>query len=155
MSTLEKTADEIVITDVLIVGSEGAGARAALEASKRCKSVVVATKGVVGKSGATLTADADIDIDSRSAAELFGLPGDMNDSPEKFADDMCKEGEYLNNQRLVTIHCDEAPMRLKELVDCGARLDKRHTPRSYYPRGVWVPERVRRVLTKELKKRQH
>ena len=157
MSTLEKTADEIVITDVLIVGSEGAGARAALEASKRCKSVVVATKGVVGKSGATLTADADIDIDSRSAAELFGLPGDMNDSPEKFAEDMCKEGEYLNNQRLVTIHCDEAPMRLKELVDWGARIDKlTHAPGHTYPRGVWVPgTEFARVLTKELKKRDN
>jgi succinate dehydrogenase/fumarate reductase flavoprotein subunit len=157
MSTLERTADEIVITDVLIVGSEGAGARAALEASKRCKSVVVATKGVVGKGGATLTADADIDIDSRSAALLFGLPGDMNDSPEKFAEDMCKEGEYLNNQRLVEIHCEEAPERVKELVDWGARIDKlTHAPGHTYPRGVWIPgTEFARVLTKELKKRNN
>lgn len=157
MATLEQTADEIVITDVLIVGSEGAGARAALEASKRCKSVVVATKGVVGKSGATLTADADIDIDSRSAKELLGLPGDMHDSPEKFAEDMCKEGEYLNDQRLVTIHCEEAPMRLKELVSWGARIDKlTHAPGHRYPRGVWIPgTEFARVLTQELKRRDN
>lgn len=157
MSSLERTADEIVITDVLIVGSEGAGARAALEASKWCKSVVVATKGIVGKSGATLTADADIDIDSRSAAELFGLPGDLNDSPEKFAEDMCKEGEYLNDQHLVTIHCEEAPMRVKELVEWGARIDKlTHAPGHSYPRGVWIPgTEFARVLTKELKKRDN
>ncbi|HPU62230.1 MAG TPA: FAD-binding protein [Bacillota bacterium] len=157
MSTLERIADEIIITDVLIVGSEGAGARAALEASKACKSVVVATKGVVGKSGATLTADADIDIDSRSAAELFGLPGDLRDSPEKFAEDMCKEGEYLNDQYLVKIHCNEAPERLKELVDWGARIDKlTHAPGHTYPRGVWIPgTEFARVLTKELKKRDN
>lgn len=157
MNTLERTADEIIITDVLIVGSEGAGARAALEASKACKSVVVATKGVVGKSGATLTADADIDIDSRSAAEIFDLPGDLRDSPEKFGEDMCKEGEYLNDQRLVKIHCEEAPQRLKELVDWGARIDKlTHAPGHTYPRGVWIPgTEFARVLTKELNKRDN
>lgn len=157
MSTLEMTADEIIITDVLIVGSEGAGARAALEASKACKSVVVATKGVVGKSGATLTADADIDIDSRSAAELFDLPGDLRDSPWKFAEDMCKEGEYLNDQHLIKIHCEEAPERLRELVAWGARIDKlTHAPGHTYPRGVWIPgTEFARVLTKELNKRDN
>ncbi len=50
---------------------------------------------------------------------MFDLSGDLRDSPEKFGEDMCKEGEYLNDQHLVKVHCEEAPERLKELVDWG------------------------------------
>jgi succinate dehydrogenase/fumarate reductase flavoprotein subunit len=157
VASLEKVADEIFITDVLVVGSEGTGARAALEAAKRVQSVIIATKGMVGRSGATLTADADIDIDSRSAVDLFGLPGDRHDSPEKFAEDMCREGEYVNNQHLVMIHAEEAPLRLKELVDWGARIDRlTHAPGHTYPRGVWIPgTEFARVLSKEIRKRDN
>ncbi|MGI6552608.1 MAG: FAD-binding protein [Bacillota bacterium] len=158
MSYLENLADEVLITDILVVGSEGAGARAVLEASRHDLNIIVATKGVIGKSGATLTADADIDVDSRSCIELFGLPGDPNDSPEKFAEDMVKEAEYINNQDLVKIHCDEAPERVRELVDWGARIDKlTHAPGHTYPRGIWIPgTEFPRVLVKEIKKeRQH
>jgi len=146
--------DVVVDADVLVVGSEGAGARAVLEASKHVSSIVVATKGVIGKSGATLTADADIDVDSRSATELFGLPGDLDDSPQKFAEDMVKEAEYLNNQNLVMIHCEEAPVRVRELVDWGARIEKlTHAPGHTYPRGVWIPgTEFPRVLVKQIKK---
>lgn len=157
MSNLGNLAEEILITDILIVGSEGAGARAALEASKYGLNITVATKGVIGKSGATLTADADIDVDSRSCIELFNLPGDPNDSPEKFAEDMVKEAEYINNQDLVKIHCNEAPERVRELVDWGARIDKlTHAPGHSYPRGIWIPgTEFPKVLVKEIKKRDN
>lgn len=153
MAGWEQLADQAFVADVLVVGSEGAGARAALEAARRGLRVVVATKGYLGKSGATLTADADIDVDSRSCAEVFGLPGDLEDGPEKFAEDMCKEGEYLNDQELVEIHCQEAPARVKELVDWGARIDKlTHAPGHSYPRGIWIPgTEFARVLSKEIR----
>ncbi|MGI9951033.1 FAD-binding protein [Moorellaceae bacterium AZ2] len=157
MADLDYLTDQIVCCDVLIVGSEGAGARAALQAAKKGLNVVVATKGVLGKSGATLTADADIDIDSRSAAQLFGLPGDLRDSPEKFAEDMIREGEYINNQHLVKIHCEEAPERVREIVEWGARIDKlTHAPGHTYPRGVWIPgTEFARVLSQEIRKRDN
>ncbi|MCL5075213.1 MAG: FAD-binding protein [Chloroflexi bacterium] len=157
MLDIEHLADEIFVCDILIVGSEGAGARAALGAARKGLRVVVATKGVLGKSGATLTADADIDIDSRSAAELFGLPGDLRDSPLKFAKDMVKEAEYINNQHLVKIHCEEAPERVREIVDWGARIDKlTHAPGHTYPRGIWIPGiDIARVLSKEIRKQDN
>ncbi|MCL5045545.1 MAG: FAD-binding protein [Actinobacteria bacterium] len=154
MQGLEHLADEVISVDVLVVGTEGAGARAALEAARNGLSVLAVTKGYIGKSGATLTADADIDVDSRSCTEVFGLPGDLSDSPEKFAEDMCKEGEYLNNQELVQIHCEEAAVRTRELVDWGARIDKlTHAPGHSYPRGIWIPgTEFARVLTKEIRR---
>jgi len=154
MSIRENLAKEWLETDILVIGSEGAGARAALEAVKHGLDVTVVTKGVIGRSGATLTADADIDIDSRSAAELFGLPGDLEDSPEIFAQDMARESEYISDQDLVKIHCEDAPQRVKELVDWGARIDKlTKAPGHSYARGVWIPgTEFPKVFAKEFKK---
>lgn len=154
MVNLEDLAEKLLVTDILIIGSEGTGARAVLEAAKHGLDIIVVSKGVIGKSGATLTADADVDIDSRSAAQLFGLPGDLNDSPEKFAEDMAKESEYISDQDLVKIHCEEAPQRIKELVDWGARIDKlTQAPGHSYPRGVWIPgTEFPRIFTREIKK---
>ncbi|MGI9861478.1 FAD-binding protein [Moorella naiadis] len=157
MSSIDNLADEIIICDVLIVGSEGAGARAALQAAKKGLRVVVACKGVVGKSGATLTADADIDVDSKSCVEKFGLPGDLRDNPDKFAEDMIREAEFINNQYLVKIHCEEAPDRVREVVDMGARVDKlTHAPGHSYPRGIWIPgTEFARVGSAEMRKRDN
>ena len=58
-------------TDVLIIGSEGAGARAAIAAADKGLSVTVVTKGYAGKSGSTLTAGADVDVDSRSICDVL------------------------------------------------------------------------------------
>jgi succinate dehydrogenase/fumarate reductase flavoprotein subunit len=147
--------DVRVTTDVLIVGTEGAGARAAIEAADAGCDVLCVTKSSIGKSGATLTADADIDVDSRACVEVFGLPGDKRDSEELFFEDMIVEGDYTANQRLVEIHVREAAQRTKEIVDWGARIDRlTHAPGHRYPRGIWIPGvEFRRVLSREVKKR--
>lgn len=148
-------ADRVMEADVLIIGSEGAGARAAIEAFEGGVSVLVVTKGYLGKSGSTLTAGADIDVDSRSLVEIFGLPGDVRDTPETFMEDMLREGEYLNDQRLVGIHAEEAAPRVKDLVDWGIKVDEMHfAPGHTYPRGLWIagPE-FPRVLVPQIKKR--
>ncbi len=149
-----KLIEKTFKTDILIVGSEGAGARAAIEAASRGCSVLVTTKGIIGKSGATVTADADIDVDSQSCRELFGLLGDSSDSPEKFMEDMIIEGEYLGDQDLIEIHCREAPLRVKELVDWGANMDYlTHAPGHRYPRGIWIPgTEIARVLKRQVYK---
>ena len=79
--------------------------------------VIAVTKSVIGKSGATLTADADIDVDSKACIDVFGLPGDPHDSEQAFFEDMIVEGDYTNDQTLVEIHVSEAAKRTKELID--------------------------------------
>jgi succinate dehydrogenase/fumarate reductase flavoprotein subunit len=147
--------DEVIRTDVLIAGTEGAGARAAISAHDAGASVTCVTKGFVGKSGATLTADADIDVDSRTCIKLFNLPGHPDDSVQTFFEDMVHEGDWINNQRLVEVHAEEAGPRIKDLVDWGIRIERlTHAPGHRYPRGIWIegPE-FARVLTQEIKKR--
>ena len=155
MPSLADIVDEVVRTDVLIAGSEGAGARAAISAHDAGASVTCVTKGFVGKSGATLTADADIDVDSRTCIKLFNLPGHPDDSVQTFFEDMVHEGDWINDQRLVEVHAEEAGPRVKDLVDWGIRIERlTHGPGHRYPRGIWIegPE-FARVLTQEIKKR--
>lgn len=142
MSSVENLSDKVVETDVLVVGSEGAGSTAVLEAIKQGVSVTVVTKGSnIGRSGATVTGDADLDVDSRSLHERFGLTGtDSRDNQEVFFNDMLKGGKYLNNQKLVEIHVEAAPDRLQDLVDWGVKIDGLlHASGHSYPRGVVIP----------------
>jgi succinate dehydrogenase / fumarate reductase flavoprotein subunit/fumarate reductase (CoM/CoB) subunit A len=141
-----------ICCDVLVIGTEGTGARAALEASAHGARVLAITKGLPAHSGATLTAGGEISIDSRSARELFGVNGSPDDNPEQFARDMIREGEYLADQRLVAIHTAEAPARVKELVEWGCRLEGFiQGPGHTYPRGIWIPGRkISRLLVRRL-----
>jgi succinate dehydrogenase/fumarate reductase flavoprotein subunit len=109
-------------TDILVVGSEGAGARAAIEAFDKGTRVIIATKGKIGKTGATCIAGADFTVDGKSAKEYCGLTGDERDSPERYFKDIVVEGSYLNNQELVEVHVQEAPIILKEMMDWGLKI---------------------------------
>ena len=105
--------------DVLVIGTEGAGARAAIAAADEGLDVLCVSKSVVGKSGATLTASPGRRRRQQGMSEVFGLPGDKRDSEEAFFEDMIVEGDYTNDQRLVEVHVSEAAQRIKDLVDWG------------------------------------
>ena len=117
-------------TDVLIVGSAGAGLRAAIEAAKGAK-VLVLSKGPYARGGATVMAGADIMLDGKSLSEM-GLRGDPEDSKEKFFRDILIEGFELNNQPMVEAYVEEAPNRVRELLDWGLKID----PERIYSRAI-------------------
>jgi succinate dehydrogenase/fumarate reductase flavoprotein subunit len=124
-------------TDVLVIGSEGAGARVAIEAVEQGVRATIVTKGRMGKSGATVTAGADVDVDGKTITELFGYHTDPHDTKESFFDDIVIEGKLVNNQKLVEIHVDEAPARIKEMVEWGMKLHGiPHAPGHRCPRGL-------------------
>jgi succinate dehydrogenase/fumarate reductase flavoprotein subunit len=123
--------------DVVIVGSEGAGARAAIEAAKAGLKVAVLTKSQIARSGATLTAGTDIDVDSKSCIEVFGLNGDPRDSKDLFFEDVVIEGRYMNDQDMVQVHVDEAPEVVKECADWGMKIHGLWRAAGHrYPRGI-------------------
>jgi len=153
MTWINQLIENRLRCDILIIGTEGTGARAALEAAEHGVCVLAISKGVPSRSGATLTAGGEISVDSRSARELFGVDGSSFDSPEQFARDMIQAGDYISNQRLVDIHTAEAPARIKELVDWGARLEGFiQGPGHKYPRGVWIQGlKISRLLVRRLR----
>jgi succinate dehydrogenase/fumarate reductase flavoprotein subunit len=151
--------EEVVDIDVLIVGSEGAGAMAAIEASKSKLRIAVVTKGRFGKSGATLTGGAAICVDGRSLHDLGFKGVNINDNKDLLFEDMVKVGKFMNNQKLVEIHVNDAPDRLKDLIEWGADLDLRFWPTvmvtssSAYPRSAFMEgEKVSKILKDQVMK---
>ena len=127
----------IIDVDMLVIGSEGAGSRAAIEGAKAGLKTMIVTKGVFTKCGATLTADMDIDLPSKDAKDIFGLPGDDRDTKEAFAADMFEEGKYMNNEEVVMAHCSNAAYYIKELSDWGMKImGLTQSPGHRYPRGI-------------------
>lgn len=146
MKGTTKVAERVIDTDVLVVGSEGAGSRAAIEASKHNVRTIIVTKGHLAKSGVTMLAGADIMLDGKSLHEL-GFPGDPKDSKEKFFRDIVIQGFYLNDQKLVEAYVRDAPARVKELIDWGMTVHASEE-RAVLTSGVEIV----RALQREVKR---
>lgn len=152
--TTKKVSEKFFAADLLIIGSEGAGARAAIEAAKYNISVICVTKGFLAKSGATLTAGTDIDVDSKSITELIGMVGDVRDSKDLFLEDVVIEGDYVNDQSIVERHVEDAAVRIKELIDWGMKAwGPTLAPGHRYPRGIFsTGVEVAKALVRQLRK---
>jgi fumarate reductase (CoM/CoB) subunit A len=107
---------EIHECDVLVIGSGGAGCRAAIEARKFNLDVVIVSKGLSFKSGCTTLAEGGYNA-------AFGYV-DSEDNVDAHFNDTMKGGAYLNDMGLVRILVDEAKDRLIELESYGAIFDR-------------------------------
>ncbi|UCD56622.1 MAG: FAD-binding protein [Candidatus Hydrogenedentota bacterium] len=117
----EAICDRVVKADLLVIGSEGAGGPAAIEACQRGAKVLIATKGKISQCGASQMAGADLNLDGKSA-KAIGFPGDDRDSPEVFFADIVREGLYLNNQKMVEKYVEYCPQNIRDLMDWGMRI---------------------------------
>ncbi|HIL17106.1 MAG TPA: FAD-dependent oxidoreductase [Deltaproteobacteria bacterium] len=97
---------ETLKTDVLILGSGGAGLCAALHLAdaKSSHSVTIAVKGLFGKSGCTRMVQGGYNVVLRKP-----------DSLQAHFEDTLKGGQWLNNQELAWRLVQEAPKRVLEL----------------------------------------
>lgn len=146
---------EEIKTDVLIIGSEAAGARAAIEAARQGLDVTVVTKGMEAKSGVTMLA-----VYSCNAA--LGHE-DPRDNPDVHFRDTVIGGRFINDQRLVDVFTREAPDRVLEMEEFGIGWDKKGDkfeqgwmPGHTYPRSLHVDWRTgthfSQALQREIKK---
>src|SRR6188768_3091743 len=101
--------------DVLVIGSGGAGLRAAIEASARGVSVGVVCRSLLGKAH-TVMAEGGV------AAALANVD-DRDGWRVHFADTM-RGGQYVSHPRMAEIHAKEAPDRVRELEAWGALFDR-------------------------------
>jgi fumarate reductase (CoM/CoB) subunit A len=111
--------NEIYHCDVLVIGSGGAGCRAAIEARKKGLNIIIVSKGLSFKSGCTTLAEGGYNA-------AFGYV-DEEDSTEAHFKDTLKGGAYLNDPELVRILVTEAPRRLEELESFGALFDRQES----------------------------
>ena len=104
-------ADEVVDCHVLVIGSGGAGVRAAIEASQYGETVLI-SKTIIGKGGCTTMAEGGYNAVLRE-----------QDSCVLHFEDTLKGGAFLNDPELVHILVKEAPLRMDDLVTWGAVFD--------------------------------
>jgi len=105
--------------DVLIIGSGGAGSRAAIEVSEHDLEILMVSKGLSFKSGCTGMAEGGYNA-------AFGFV-DAEDDPEIHYQDTVKGGGFLNDPELVRILVNEAPDRLIDLENYGALFDRQES----------------------------
>ncbi|MGA2488419.1 MAG: FAD-binding protein, partial [Roseiarcus sp.] len=89
-------------TDVLIVGSGGAGMYAAIEAAKSGASVILADRSLIGRGGATVMAMMTV-----AAAIGAQTPDDW----QRHLADTLTAGHGLCDESLSAILCEDAPER--------------------------------------------
>ena len=103
-------------TDILILGSGGAGLFAALHAHQRAPdlSITVAVKGLLGKSGCT-----------RMVQGGYNVALAPGDSVERHFMDTIEGGKWLNDQDLAWTLVTEAQVRIRELEnELGCFFDR-------------------------------
>ncbi|HEX7016767.1 MAG TPA: fumarate reductase/succinate dehydrogenase flavoprotein subunit [Cyclobacteriaceae bacterium] len=135
------SAFETFSYDVLVVGSGGAGLRAAIEASAAGAKVAVICRSLLGKAH-TVMAEGGV------AAALANVD-DRDGWKVHFADTM-RGGQYINNWRMAELHARESPDRVRELEAWGALFDRtddgRILQRNFgghkYPRLAHVGDRT-------------
>ncbi|HUP62926.1 MAG TPA: fumarate reductase/succinate dehydrogenase flavoprotein subunit [Thermoanaerobaculia bacterium] len=101
--------------DVIVVGAGGAGLRAAIESSALGAKTALVCKSLLGKAH-TVMAEGGI------AAALAHV--DPQDNWQTHFRDTMKGGALLNNWRMVQLHAQEAPDRVRELERWGAVFDR-------------------------------
>jgi fumarate reductase (CoM/CoB) subunit A len=104
-------SDEVQTTHVLVIGSGGAGVRAAIEASRYGETLLI-SKTLAGKGGCTTMAEGGYNAVLRE-----------QDSCEIHFEDTMKGGAWLNDPDLVRILVEESPRRMEDLLRWGAVFD--------------------------------
>ena len=98
----------VVETDVIVVGSGGAGGEAAIHARSGGARVLILDRGTFGRSGATITA----------GHTCTAAVGD-DDTPDLHFRDTVIGGYCMPDQRLVERYANESPETLYELDEWG------------------------------------
>jgi len=110
---------EVIRTDVLVVGSGGAGARAAIEASDAGARVMMAVKGVFGESGATAYPVAD-----RAGLSVANGWADPGDNPEAYYRDILAASRGTCSPDLARILAEESISVVPDLERFGVQFER-------------------------------
>ena len=108
-----------ISTDVLIIGSGGAGSRAAIEVDEAGLKAIIVSKGLSFRSGCTGMAEGGYNAVFKTV--------DEDDSIDAHFLDTIRGGSFLNDKDLVDILVNESPKRLVDLENFGALFDRQES----------------------------
>ena len=123
-------------TDVLVIGSGGAGMYAAIEAAGRGLSVLLADRSLIGRGGATVMAMMTVAV---------ALGEETPDDVSFHLADTLAAGRGLCDERLARLLCEDGPDCIRQLDAWGAgwaregdKIKAAHAPGHDRPRCVYV-----------------
>ncbi|MBW2576327.1 MAG: FAD-binding protein [Deltaproteobacteria bacterium] len=111
-ASMSNVSQEVIKTDVLVIGGGIAGVFAAIKAKEQGVDVTIADKGTVGKSGLSPWF---------SAYSYFDPSGSA--TKEQYYEHIASESEYLANMDYTKIFIEDSMTRYKELLDWGVKGD--------------------------------
>lgn len=114
---MELKVHQTIDTDVLVLGSGGAGLRAAIEARKHGAGVLLLSKSRIGLGSNTAISGSGI-----AAGTGWREPAD---SPEAHCRDTIIGGRHINNQRLVEVMTRESGRQVMDLASFGVTFRKK------------------------------
>ncbi|MFC1864553.1 FAD-binding protein [Chloroflexota bacterium] len=114
---MELNLKPTIDTDVLVLGSGGAGLRAAIEARKHGVNVLLVSKSRIGMGNNTAISGSGI-----AAGTGWREP---TDSPETHFKDTIIAGRYISNQRLVEVMTQRSGQQVLDLESFGVKFRKR------------------------------
>ncbi len=139
-----------ITTDVLIIGSGGAGLRAAIAAREKGASVMLVSKSLIGLGNNTA-------ISLAAMATATG-EGDPRDNPAVHTKDIMEGGRYLNDRKLVEKLTERAAREVPQLEKYGVLIDRENGKRIVtrggghsYPRNVRGEKNIGTSYTLPLK----
>ena len=138
---MSAAAFETIETDVLVVGGGLAALRAALSARAAGARVLVAVKRKAGRSGCSANT-------SGGYAAAWDFLDELDNARLHYEDTVIGSG-WVSERALVSAMAEEAPRRLQELFDIGAKFRMREGRYHLSPSGdhrrprVLVPENMR------------
>jgi succinate dehydrogenase / fumarate reductase flavoprotein subunit len=115
-----------VETDVLIIGSGGAGMYAAIEAARAGASVFLADRSLIGRGGATVMAQMTVAV---------ALGAETPDHWSHHLDDTLEAGRGLCDERLARLLCEDGPDCIRQMDEWGIGWARRdgHIAQAFAP----------------------
>jgi succinate dehydrogenase / fumarate reductase flavoprotein subunit len=115
-----------VETDVLIIGSGGAGMYAAIEAARAGASVFLADRSLIGRGGATVMAQMTVAV---------ALGAETPDHWSHHLDDTLEAGRGLCDERLARLLCEDGPDCIRQMDEWGVGWARRdgHIAQAFAP----------------------
>lgn len=137
-------------TDVLVIGTGGAGLYAAIRAADEGARVVIWDKGLVGRSGGTV---------GGAGVAAVGPWSVSGDSPDVHFRDTQVGGSFLNEETLVRVLVEQSRERIREMEKWGLHFDREPDGQYVldiagghsYPRLLAISDRVGLQITKVLR----
>jgi succinate dehydrogenase/fumarate reductase flavoprotein subunit len=111
-ASMSNVNQQVIKTDVLVIGGGIAGVFAAIKAKEQDVDVTIADKGTVGKSGLSPWF---------SAYSYFDPSGSA--TKEQYIEHIASESEHLANLDYTKIFIEDSMARYKELLDWGVKKD--------------------------------